>query len=246
MQRYFVELSYNGSTYFGWQRQPNQLSVQEEIENAFSKLLGNKQVLVTGCGRTDSGVHAQHYVLHVDLEKVENPRHLVFKLNRVLPSSVAIHSIAEVSAEMHARFSATSRTYRYYVHQFKDPFKEETSCYFMQQLDYEAMNLAANLLLGTKDFTSFSKVNTDVKTNVCTIIQAQWHPEKEKKDVYYFEITANRFLRNMVRATVGTLLKVGLGKMEPQAILEVLEKKDRGAAAVSVPAHGLYLWKVAY
>lgn len=244
MQRYFVELSYNGSTFFGWQRQPNQISVQEEIENAFTKLNSNASVSVVGCGRTDAGVHANHYVMHVDLEEIKDMDHLIFKLNRILPDSIVIHSIRPVSDEMHARFKAISRTYRYFMNSKKDPFKQGISWCFAQTLDFEAMNQAGELLLGTKDFTSFSKVNTDVKTNICTVSKAQWI----QVDAYnfYFEITADRFLRNMVRATVGTLLEIGTGKMTPESILKVLEEMDRGAAAISVPAHGLFLWEVCY
>lgn len=244
MHRYFVELSYNGTDYFGWQRQPKQISVQEEIENAFTKLNSNNPIQVVGCGRTDTGVHAHHYVLHVELEEVKDVGQLVFKLNKILPESISIHSIKEVTNDIHARFNATSRTYRYFIHQKKDPFKQGTSWYFPQKLDFDAMNIAAQLLLGTKDFTSFSKVNTDVKTNICTVTKAEW--EKVDEENYYFEITADRFLRNMVRATVGTLIEVGIGKMSPESIVEILEAKDRGAASLSVPAHGLFLWEVCY
>lgn len=244
MHRYFVELSYNGTDYFGWQRQPKQISVQEEIENAFTKLNSNNPIQVVGCGRTDTGVHAHHYVLHVELEEVKDLGQLVFKLNKILPESISIHSIKEVTNDIHARFNATSRTYRYFIHQKKDPFKQGTSWYFPQKLDFDAMNIAAQLLLGTKDFTSFSKVNTDVKTNICTVTKAEW--EKVDEENYYFEITADRFLRNMVRATVGTLIEVGVGKITPESIVEILEAKDRGAASLSVPAHGLFLWEVCY
>ena len=244
MQRYFIELSYNGATFFGWQSQPKQLSVQEEIENAFTKLNSNTPIAVVGCGRTDSGVHANHYVLHVDLEKVLDLNQLIFKLNRILPDSIVIHSVKEVSSDFHARFHATSRTYRYFINSKKDPFKQGLSWNFQQKLDLDAMNKACDLLLGTKDFTSFSKVNTDTKTNICTIYKANWIEVDSSN--FYFEITADRFLRNMVRATVGTLLEVGQGRISPENLLDILEEKDRGAAAISVPAHGLFLWKVAY
>lgn len=244
MHRYFVELSYNGTHFFGWQRQPKQISVQEEIENAFTKLNSNNPIQVVGCGRTDTGVHAHHYVLHVELEEVKDVDQLVFKLNKILPESISIHSIKEVANDMHARFNATSRTYRYFIHQKKDPFKQDTSWYFPQKLDFDAMNKAAELLLGKKDFTSFSKVNTDVKTNICTITKAEW--VKLDGENYYFEITADRFLRNMVRATVGTLMEIGVGKIEFTSIVDILEAKDRGAASLSVPAHGLFLWEVCY
>ncbi len=244
MQRYFVELSYNGSTFFGWQRQPKQISVQEEIENAFTKLNSNVPISVVGCGRTDAGVHANHYILHVDLEEVKDIEHLIFKLNRILPDSIVIHSVKVVPDDMHARFKATSRTYRYFMNSKKNPFKQGLSWTFPQELDFNAMNKAGEFLMGTKDFTSFSKVNTDVKTNICTVTKAHWVQVDEFN--YYFEITADRFLRNMVRATVGTLLEIGSGKISPESILTVLEEKDRGAAAISVPAHGLFLWEVLY
>ncbi len=244
MQRYFVELSYNGSTFFGWQRQPKQISVQEEIENAFTKLNSNNPISVVGCGRTDAGVHANHYVLHVDLEIVEDANHLVFKLNRILPDSIVIHSVKAVADEMHARFKAISRTYRYFINSKKNPFKQGVSWTFPQTLDFNAMNKAGQLLIGTKDFTSFSKVNTDVKTNICAVTKAHWVQVDEFN--YYFEIKADRFLRNMVRATVGTLIEIGSGKIKAESILEILEKKERGAAAISVPAHGLFLWEVCY
>ena len=244
MKRYFVELSYNGSTFFGWQRQPKQISVQEEIENAFTKLNSNVPISVVGCGRTDAGVHANHYILHVDLEEVKDIEHLIFKLNRILPDSIVIHSVKVVPDDMHARFKATSRTYRYFMNSKKNPFKQGLSWTYPQELDFNAMNKAGEFLMGTKDFTSFSKVNTDVKTNICTVTKAHWVQVDEFN--YYFEITADRFLRNMVRATVGTLLEIGSGKISPESILTVLEEKDRGAAAISVPAHGLFLWEVLY
>ncbi len=244
MQRYFVELSYNGTHFFGWQRQPNQISVQEEIENAFTKLNSNEPISIVGCGRTDAGVHASKYIIHVDLQGLIDNDQLIFKLNRILPDSIVIHSIQAVSNEMHARFKATSRTYRYFMNTQKNPFKQDTSWYFSSNLDFEAMNKAGEFLLGTNDFTSFSKVNTDVKTNICTVSKAQWVQVDTHN--FYFEITADRFLRNMVRATVGTLLEIGLGKINPESIITILEEKDRGAAAISVPAHGLFLWEVCY
>jgi tRNA pseudouridine38-40 synthase len=244
MQRYFIELSYNGATFFGWQRQPKQLSVQEEIENAFTKLNSNIPIEVVGCGRTDTGVHANHYVLHVDLQEVQDLNQLIFKLNRILPNSIVIHSIKEISSDFHARFNATSRTYRYFMNSKKDPFKQGVSWTFQQKLDFEAMNNASVLLVGTKDFTSFSKVNTDTKTNICTVYKAIW-VEVDSSN-FYFEITADRFLRNMVRATVGTLLEVGQGKISSENLIDILDEKDRGAAAISVPAHGLFLWEVTY
>ena len=243
LQRYFLELSYDGSDYFGWQKQPKDISVQEVIESQLSKLHSNQPISVVGCGRTDTGVHAHHYVLHVDIPTIKDLDNFRFKLNRMLPGSVAIHDIYPVSMDWHARFSATSRTYRYFVHQKKDPFDRNFSWHFPQQLDVRSMNKAAKLLLGTQDFTSLSKLHTDVKTNICTVTKAEWYIDTPP---LYFEITADRFLRNMVRATVGTLIEVGLGKIKPDEITEILAAKNRGAAATSVPPQGLFLWKIEY
>lgn len=244
MQRYFIELSYNGKNYFGWQKQPEQISVQEEIETCLTKLNSNNEVAVVGCGRTDTGVHAQHYILHVDLPSMEQPNQLVYKLNKMLPQDIAIHRIIPVEHIAHARFDAKKRTYRYFIHFKKDPFLSDQSWYYPHPIDFEKMNLAAQHLLGKQDFTSLSKLHTDVKTNICEVFSAQWVQQNEEQ--YYFEISADRFLRNMVRATVGTLLEVGLGKITGENLLEILDAKDRGAAATSVPAHGLFLWKVEY
>jgi len=244
MQRYFVELSYNGATFFGWQRQPNELSVQQEIETALTKLNSNILISIVGCGRTDSGVHAKQYFFHVDLDPIVDLQYYLFKLNRILPESIVLHSIVTIGDDFHARFTAKSRTYRYYLNTKKDPFKQGLSWLFTQSLDFEEMNKAGGLLIGTKDFTSFSKVNTDVKTNICTVSKAKWI--KVDSTNFYFEITANRFLRNMVRATVGTLLEIGQGKKSSESILNTIEAKDRGVAAISVPAHGLFLWEVLY
>lgn len=243
LQRYFIELSYDGTDYFGWQKQPKDISVQEVIESQISKLHSNQSISVVGCGRTDTGVHAHHYILHVDIPKVDDLDKFRFKLNRMLPDSIAIHDVFPVSNDWHARFGATARTYRYFVHQRKDPFQSRSSLYFPQKLDIESMNEAAKLLLGTQDFTSLSKLHTDVKTNICTVTKAEWI---EDGNQLYFEISADRFLRNMVRATVGTLIEVGLDKMKPEQVTEVLEAKNRGAAATSVPPQGLFLWKIEY
>ena len=244
MQRYKFELSYNGTGYFGWQRQPKQISVQEEIECALSKLYDGQVFSVVGCGRTDTGVHAKYYVLHVDLPvKWENDI-LRYKLNRILSNAISIFSIVEVGIEFHARFSATARTYRYFVHIDKDSFLFDRSLYLNKALDFEAMNTAAFYLLGKQDFTSFSKLHTDVFTNICTVSYAEWKEYEVGK--YYFEITADRFLRNMVRAIVGTLLEVGMGKITIDEVMHIIEKKDRCEAKTSVPAHALFLWDVKY
>lgn len=244
MNRYIFELSYNGKNFFGWQRQPRQISVQEEIENALYKLNRNSQIPVVGCGRTDTGVHARQYVLHVDLESDFFNENLIFKLNRMLPESISIQKIEQVRPDFHARFDAKARTYRYFVNRKKDPFNTDFSLYFPAALDIEKMNAAAQFLIGRQDFTSLSKLHTDVKTNICEVTQAHWVQTGE--DQMYFEITADRFLRNMVRATVGTLLEIGAGKMEVQEMRAVLDQKDRAAAKSSAPGHALFLWEIRY
>lgn len=242
-QRYFIELAYDGTAYSGWQRQPNALSVQKAIENQLQKLYSGELVSITGCGRTDTGVHAHFFIAHVDLPVAANTEQLTYKLNKMLPDDIAIQRIYPVNTAMHARFSATLRTYRYFVHSKKDAFAKN-SLYFPGALNVEHMNKAAQRLLGTQDFTSLSKLHTDVKTNICTVHTAQWFVQPD--GTMYFEISADRFLRNMVRATVGTLLEVGMGKLSPEDVTSILAAKDRGAAKVSVPACGLFLWDVRY
>lgn len=244
MPRYRFDLAYNGRDYFGWQRQPKQISVQEEIEKALTRLNSNEPIQVVGCGRTDTGVHAHHYVMHADLSEKVDTEQYVFKLNRMLSDAISIHSMELTSDDFHARFGATERTYRYFIHQKKDPFIHELSWYFPPELDLDNMNKAAALLIGKKDFTSFSKLHTDVKTNICDLRAAEWIDSGDGR--IYFEITADRFLRNMVRATVGTLIDVGLGKLQPEDVLDILNKKDRGEASTSVPPQGLFLWKISY
>jgi tRNA pseudouridine38-40 synthase len=243
MQRYFVQVAYRGTAYNGWQSQPNAPSVQETIERCFSKVFGNTAIPIVGCGRTDAGVHAKSYFFHVDLPQDWNEQHVCFKLNRMLPPDISANQAFKVSSELHARFHATKRTYRYFLHLQKDPFLLDQSWYFQQQLDFSAMNAAAQRLLGTKDFGSFSKLHTVVKTNICTVFHAEW---VQTKDQWYFEISANRFLRNMVRAIVGTLIEVGLGNLTIDDIDTIIDAKDRSEAAVSVPAHGLFLWEITY
>ena len=243
MQRYFFELSYNGTDYFGWQRQPKEISVQQVIEDSLSKMHSNQEIKVVGCGRTDSGVHAKHFALHVELPIISDTDKMTFKLNRMLPDSIVISKIYSVNSELHARFSAKARTYRYYIHKAKNPFKKNLSWHVPQELNIDEMNKAARQLIGKKDFTSFSKLHTDVKTNICNVTKAEWVKEA---DEIYFEISSDRFLRNMVRATVGTLMDVGFGKIKAESMSEILSAMNRQAASVSVPAHGLFLWKVDY
>lgn len=245
MQRFFFECAYNGTPYYGWQVQPKQISVQETIEKALTKLNSKQDVKIVGCGRTDTGVHAHHYIFHADLPShFSNAEQLKYKLNKMLPNSIAIFDIYPVKEEAHARFGATNRTYRYFIRQEKNPFEVHTSTYFPKDLDIAAMNKGAEFLLGKQDFTSLSKLHTDVKTNICDVRKAHWFREEDGRLV--FEISADRFLRNMVRATVGTLLDVGLGKIKPTDIPSILAAKDRGEAKISAPADGLYLWKIEY
>ena len=243
MKRYFLQLAYDGSQFFGWQIQPKQISVQETIEKCLSKLHSNENVKITGCGRTDTGVHARDYFAHADLPET-NTEQLVFKLNKMLPDSIAIKSVFEVEPDKHARFDATERVYRYFVHTQKDPFLAGRSLLVNQPLNFDAMNKAAEKMIGKKDFTSFSKLHTDVKTNICDVRSAKWVQTSES--TYYFEISADRFLRNMVRATVGTLLDVGMSKLQPEDIDRILADKDRQAASKSAAAPGLFLWEIKY
>lgn len=241
--RYALELAYRGTNYHGWQIQPNASSVQEEIERRLSQLMGNKPVSVVGCGRTDTGVHASYYVLHFDADRELDTNQLVYKLNKMLPDDIAIFSAQKVSDEFHARFSASLRTYHYFIHQQKNAFLQD-SYYLGSTIDFDAMNQTAQLLLGKQDFTSFSKLHTDVKTNICTVSQVKWNQVSESS--WYLEISADRFLRNMVRAVVGTLLEVGYGNLDKAGLLQIIASKDRGEAKLSVPAKGLFLVDIRY
>lgn len=243
MKRYFFEVAYDGGAFFGWQVQIGQSSVQQTIENALTKLNSNIHVPIVGCGRTDAGVHAKCSTFHADLELKIDLDKLQYRLNKILPSSISILRIKEVDGELHARFSATKRTYRYFIHTQKNPFKHNYSTYLPGVLNLEKMNEACQLLLGTHDFTTFSKANTDVKTHICTVFKAEW---STTEDGYVFEYAANRFLRNMVRATVGTLLLVGQEKITIEAFKNIFESLDRSQCASSAPAQGLYLWQVEY
>jgi tRNA pseudouridine38-40 synthase len=244
MQRFSIELAYNGSEFFGWQIQPKQISVQETIEKALSKLFDAQKIDIVGCGRTDTGVHAKHYIAHVDLPEKWDEEVLTYKVNRILPSSIVIYRIQKVADDFHARFNASSRTYRYFIHTQKDPFINGASLYFTKDIDIAKMNEACQFLLGKQDFTSFSKLHTDVFTNICDVRFAKWTQTSE--NTLYFEITADRFLRNMVRAIVGTLLEVGTAKITPQEVATIISKMDRCEAKMSVPAQGLFLWKIEY
>jgi tRNA pseudouridine38-40 synthase len=243
VNRYFIFLGYNGKQYCGWQSQPKGTTVQQSIEEALATLL-RQPVPIVGAGRTDSGVHARLMVAHFDrCEPIADLPFLAEKLNRLLPKDIAVYRIAPVRADAHARFDATSRTYQYFVTTRKDPFLYESACRIHHTPDYEAMNEACQLLYDYTDFTSFSKLHTDVKTNNCLITHAGWTNEG---DMGIFTITADRFLRNMVRAIVGTLLEVGRHKLSPADVKTIIEARDRGKAGTSAPAHALFLTDVTY
>lgn len=243
MQRYFIYLSYNGANYCGWQNQPNGISVQQKIEEALYILL-RKPLSITGAGRTDAGVHARRMVAHFDWEKeIIELTFLMEKLNCLLPHDISIFKIAPVLPEAHARFDALSRTYKYYICKEKDPFIYPFYYRITSPLDFEKMNEAAAILPEYTDFTSFSKLHTDVMTNNCKILQAGW---KQEETGWVFTIQADRFLRNMVRAIVGTLLEVGRGKLSLDGFRQVIESKNRGKAGTSVPGNALFLADIEY
>lgn len=243
--RYFITLSYDGAAYNGWQIQPNDPSVQETLQKALSILL-RTSIEIVGAGRTDTGVNASFMVAHFDFDTAFNTDELTqlkYKLNKFLPADIAIHDIRPVSDDMHARFSATSRTYHYYIVTEKTPF-EPYAYRYPQPLNFELMNQACQLILTTSDFTSFAKLHTDTKTNICTVTYAHWQQLTPIK--WQFTITANRFLRNMVRAIVGTLLDVGRGTITLQQFQQIIEKKDRCSAGNSVPGNALFLSDIKY
>lgn len=241
-QRYCIQLAYNGEKYHGWQIQPKAISVQGEITRGIELITRQKGIDLVGAGRTDAGVHASFYVSHFDSEHIL-PQDFGEKLNRFLPSDIEIVQVFSCPESFHARFDATARTYHYFVSQGKQPFFDRISARIPIELDINAMNNAAIQLIKYTDFTSFSKLHTDVNNNNCTIEKAVW---KKKNDLLIFEIKANRFLRNMVRAIVGTLIEVGKHKMSLEQFIEVIEAKDRCEAGMSVPACGLFLSNIEY
>ncbi|MCX2679725.1 tRNA pseudouridine(38-40) synthase TruA [Galbibacter sp. EGI 63066] len=240
--RYFLELSYQGKNYHGWQIQPNAISVQEVIEEAISTLLREKTPIV-GAGRTDTGVHAKQMFAHFDVETTIKTQSLIYKLNSLLPTDIAIKNIFLTTDDAHARFDAVKRSYEYWVVQEKNPFMQDYAHYVRAELELDKMNGAAEALLQYSDFQCFSKSNTDVKTYICKLEKAIWVQEENR---LAFHISADRFLRNMVRAIVGTLLDVGMGKSSLEDVKNILESKNRSNAGASVPAHGLYLTEVLY
>lgn len=245
--RYFTEFSYKGTAYSGWQSQPEGqgLGIQTAFENALTLLL-REEVKLTGAGRTDAGVHAAQMFAHFDTATpVEYPEALCRRLNAFLPADIAVRRIFRVKDDAHARFDASRRQYKYFIDTFKDPFRRETACYYPYGMpDVPAMNRGCEILLQYEDFQCFSKVNTDVKTFVCHLDQAQWDVPCEGRLV--FSIAADRFLRNMVRAIVGTMLEIGRGKRSPESLHGVIESRDRNASGMSAPASGLFLWRVEY
>ncbi len=243
MERFVIKLAYNGTNYHGWQIQENAHTIQAELTEKISLLL-RQDIELTGCGRTDTGVHANDFYVHFDAAiGSSSPTDLVYKLNSFLPSDIVIFHIKRISTSFNVRFSAISRTYKYYISRTKNPFKEKTSYYLNIPLDVDAMNSACKYLTKYEDFTSFSKLHTQTATNNCNITFAGF---KEANGELVFTITADRFLRNMVRAIVGTLLEIGKGKMNISHMQRVIEARDRGKAGFSVPAQGLFLHSVEY
>jgi tRNA pseudouridine38-40 synthase len=244
VSRYFIYLAYNGTRYCGWQNQPNGISVQQCLEEVLSKVLC-RNISIVGAGRTDAGVHARMMVAHFNIpEVIENTALLVGKLNNMLSKDIAVYKIIPVAEDAHARFGALSRTYEYMLSDKKNPFSYEYVCRMpLQQMDFKVMNEACAVLFNYSDFTSFSKLHTDVKTNNCRISEAGW---RKDGDTWVFTIKADRFLRNMVRAIVGTLFDVGRNKITIGDFREIIEAKDRCRAGMSVPPEGLALTDIEY
>lgn len=240
--RYFIDLSFNGKNYHGWQHQPDALNVQDTLEQTFSTML-RETVKINGAGRTDAGVHAKQMIAHFDFNGLDDLSELVFKLNSFLPKDISINRIYPVKEDSHARFDAIQRTYEYVITMKKDPFLEDFAYFIHHFPDLDKMNEASKGLLCYKDFQCFSRSKTDVKTYHCKITEAHWIMDNDK---LIFNITADRFLRNMVRAIVGTLLDIGNGIISMDEMHRIIESKDRSNAGISVPAHGLYLTKVVY
>lgn len=244
--RYFIHLAYNGTNYFGWQMQPDAPSVQETLEKCLSLLLHQPRITITGCGRTDTQVNASCFYAHFDLEELLSPdqlQQLTDKLNNFLPKDIVVFQIFKVRDDAHARFDADSRTYQYFISTKKNPFNFPQRMFCYRKLNIDKMNDAAALLLANDDFTSFSKVHTQVNNFICHISFARW---EQQGDDLVFTITSNRFLRNMVRAIVGTLIEVGLGKLTPEDFQNIIDQKDRCKARTSAPACALFLTDVKY
>ena len=258
--RFFLNISYRGAAYHGWQIQPHDNSVQQTVEQALATLLRQPTPIV-GAGRTDAGVNARMTVAHFDsgtdlCADPQTKHRFLRSLNAICRPDIVVNDIVAVADDAHARFDATQRTYRYFVHTADDPFVSDLSWRTPPGLDFQAMNQAARHILGRQDFTSFSKLHTDVKTNICTVADAGWHPMPDPDGTlpgdssgprrWYFEITADRFLRNMVRAVVGTLVTVGRHQATPDDVRRIIDSRNRCAAGTSMPAHPLFLWNVKY
>jgi tRNA pseudouridine38-40 synthase len=242
IRRYFLRMSFEGSAFHGWQIQENAHTVQAELNNAL-KILLKKETETVGCGRTDTGVHARMFFVHFDTDDLTDVNKFVHQLTAILPAEIAVQSVFETDVKAHARFSAVERTYQYLIHQQKDPFLRDRSYFFPYSPDVEKMNRLTEVLKEYTDFSCFSKSNTQTFTNNCIISSAGWKKEGEE---IIFTISANRFLRNMVRAITGTFLKAGLNESGEKEIREILESKNRSEAGMSVPAHGLYLTEIKY
>lgn len=243
-RRYFIDLAYDGTNYHGWQVQPNGSSVQQCVEEALSTLL-RQDIRVTGAGRTDTGVHALLMVAHFDVEDaIQDTAQLTDKLNRLLPPDISVYRVRQVNPDAHARFDALTRTYKYYLTQRKHPFARRYRCRLHHLPDFDLMNRAAGALTEYSDFSSFSKLHSGAKTNNCRVTHARW--EREDEHTWVFTIQADRFLRNMVRAIVGTLLEVGRHKLSVEDFRLIIEQKDRGKAGTSAPAHALFLVDITY
>jgi tRNA pseudouridine38-40 synthase len=242
--RYFLRLCYKGTKYHGWQIQPNSSTIQEILNQDLSLIL-NEVIEVTGAGRTDTGVHAKIFYAHFDasVNDLHKDTNLIFRINGKLPKDIAVQEILKVKPDAHARFDAISRTYEYHITRVKDPFLTDFTHYIYGDLDFESMKQATALLMDVSDFTSFSKLDTDVKTNICKVSHAAWTVNTE---IIIFTITADRFLRDMVRAIVGTLLDVGFGRTTVSDFRNIIENKNRSAAGNSVPAKGLFLMEIQY
>lgn len=243
--RYAIELSYDGGAYCGWQRQSDAPSVQETLEKALSTLL-RQTVEVVGAGRTDTGVNASYYVAHFDSRAEVDCQRLVYKLNILLPHDIAVFGVKMVAESFHARFGAVEREYTYYLSQRKNPFRRHSAWQYYVPLDVERMNEAAKALLEWDDFTSFAKLNSNNKTNICDVRRAEWRRDAEDEQLLVFTIRADRFLRNMIRAIVGTLVDVGRGKLTVEQFVKILHAKDLSQSSSSAPAQGLFLSDVVY
>lgn len=245
MARYFISLSYDGAAYCGWQRQPDAPTVQQALEKGLSTLL-REDIEVVGAGRTDTGVNASYYVAHFDSEGVKDCAQLVYKLNLILPQDIAVMAVREVQPQAHARFDAVEREYTYYISQRKNPFRRYSAWQYYVALNMERMNDAAATLLDYDDFTSFAKLNSNNKTNICHVIKAEWRRAEWDNDLLIFTIRADRFLRNMIRAIVGTLVDVGRGRYTVEEFQDILHSRDLSRSSAGAPAVGLFLSDVKY